>query len=522
MNMKTNDYVFVPLISPRPVRVLSSHEGGFGRVFVIEAYDMQKYAIKTLKWDLGLDRQQLREEALKLAGIPHHPNVIDILGIEWIEESPYIILPWCKSTLADVMGKRLGGEMISRYAHEMATGLAFLHDKLQVLHLDLKPANVLIDKDGKCLLSDFGLSRCFPKPALTGLRHNVFVSGVTGTIAYMSPEHFLTNRLSAKSDVFALGIILYEMLYSKHPFLKSTMEATVRSILRDEPRFSFFDRTGVIEKLCRQCLAKNPDDRPHAKDIVHSLQTGFGIEAAIAPSFDLPGTINRAGAYINASEPKKAEELLLLCLRHRPWSLHARVNLAEMYLLSNQSEKAVTVAREALDLAPWCPEERYELPTLLSNLAYLYLNREPHQALIYAREALSLSPDDWQACANAAEACRLLAEGQTAKRDQFLTEGFSYVNRALSLNPKDLTSQIIYGNLLLLKLDFAILSPLVVKIMNSAGGDNVPARVLFIRTLTATNQLDDAEQWLQPMMRFKPLESLANQLKADIDRKRIQ
>ena len=518
--MEANRKIFIPSISPGPLRVVTAHEGGFSRVYIVESEDNSYYAIKTLKWEQGHDKNQLRQEALKLAAIPHHPHIIDIIGIEWIDGHPFMILPYYRCSLADTMSGRLDRDIIRQYAKGIASGLSFLHDHVGILHLDLKPQNVLLDSEGKCLLSDFGLSRCLPKPSPYGLWKDVFVSGLTGTIAYMSPEHFVSGQLSAKSDVFAMGVILYEMITRKHPFMRSSMEATVRSILFKKPKFPFFSRESGLVKICKQCLDKNPEHRPSAKDLVHLLNSGTAADVEKIRSLDLSSTINRATAYLEGGDINKAEELLLLCLQHQPWSLCARINLAEVYLLSNRHDKARAAAKEALDLSPWCPEEKDSLPTLLTNIACMYLAVDPHESLKFARQAIVLSPNDWQAIANAAEACRLLAEEHTPEFETFIKEGFAYADKSLSINPQDIKSQIIYANLLLLKRDFARLCPLVLEIMNKAKGDNVPACVLLIRTLTATGQLEDAESWLEPMTKYPSLKGVCDTLRADLDKRR--
>ncbi len=491
-------------------------------MYVIEAADGSRYAIKTLKWEQEHDRGKLRQEALTLADIPHHPHVMDILGVEWVDGDPFIVLPYCERSLSDVLNVRVPPDVIRRYLRQIASGLCHLHDEVGILHLDLKPPNVLLDAEGNCLLSDFGLSKCFPQPSPSGVWQDVFMSGLTGTVAYMSPEHFVSGRLSAKSDVFAMGIMLYEMIVGKHPFLRSSLEATARSILFEEPPFPFFGRRDHLVKICRQCLAKSPDRRPTAADALRLLDCKCARALSKHRPFDLAGNINRASTYLQAGDAGKAESLLLSCLQNQPWSLLARVNLSEVYLSSNQHGKALEMAKTALDLVPWCPEESSHFPTLFTNVAYLYLAVDPKQSLQFARKALAISPNDWQALANAAEACRLLAESQEPGWEVLLAEGYRYVREALAINPHDVTSQITYGNLLLIKRDFAALSPLVVQLVNKTGGDNVPARVLLIRTLIATGQIEDAARWLEPMTRFGPLNTICNQLRADLDRRRTE
>ncbi len=182
---------------------------------------------------------------------------------------------------------------------------------------------------------------------------------------------------------------------------------------------------------------------------------------------------------------------------------------------------------------PWCPEERGSFPTLLVNMAHLYLAVDPYESLTLSRRAIALSPRDWQAMANAAEACRALAESDSSHekamskdvKSKYLAEGLQHITKALSINPQDTVSRITYANLLLVKRDFAVLNPLVIDIVNSGAGSpetNVSAHILLIRTLIATGQLADAEAWLTPMTQYDELASICSQLRKDMDRRRME
>ncbi len=311
--------IFIPSISPESLRVIGVHKGGFGRVYVVEAENAERYAIKTLKWEEGYEKAELRQEALTLAKMPHHPHVMDVIGIEWIDAAPFIILPYCERSLADAMTAKLPRATVRRYLEQIASGLQFLHEQVRILHRDLKPTNVLLDANGNCRISDFGLSKYLSKPSPGGLWQHAFVTGHTGTIVYMSPEHFVSGQLTVKSDVFAVGIMLYEMLFRKHPFVRNTLEATARSILFEQPRFPFLSRYNALAKICKLCLAKNPEARPTAADILQQLTDEAVPELGRPPSFDLEGTINRATTFLQAGDITRAEMLLLSCLEHQPW-----------------------------------------------------------------------------------------------------------------------------------------------------------------------------------------------------------
>ena len=158
--------------------------------------------------------------------------------------------------------------------------------------------------------------------------------------------------------------------------------------------------------------------------------------------------------------------------------------------------------------------------TLLVNLAYYYLVRDPEKSLKYSAAALQQNINDWEALANYAESCRLLAKVYPQRFGHLIDEGTRAALRGLDLNPADSVLRITYGGLLLLKRDFATLSPMVVGIINEVGPQNIPARALLIETLLATGQLDDAEKWIRPMLGVQGLESLAKQYLSHLDTRR--
>ena len=218
----------------------------------------------------------------------------------------------------------------------------------------------------------------------------------------------------------------------------------------------------------------------------------------------------------------KAQSLFQLCIDQEPWNLGARIGLAGCLLGQRKIDQAIGVAEDALAIAPWCPEQAESLGTLLVNLAYYYLARDPEKSLKYSRAALEENINDWQALANYAESCRMLAKAYPQRFGHLLDEGTRAALRGLELNPTDSVLRITYGGLLLLKRDFATLCPMVVTIINEVGGENIPARVLLIETYLATGQLDEAEKWIKPMLGVKALEPLGKQYLSQLETRRSE
>src|SRR5262245_27468604 len=161
-------------------------------------------------------------------------------------------------------------------ARELLSGLAAAHDK-GVLHRDLKPSNVMIDGRGRARITDFGLAVAAGE---------VTEGEVSGTPAYMAPEQFAGKGASVKSDVYALGLVLYELYTGKKAFEGATLNDLRRKHAEDPPASPSTispDFDPVVERVILRCLEKEPTARPaSAAQIAAALPGGDPLAAAIA------------------------------------------------------------------------------------------------------------------------------------------------------------------------------------------------------------------------------------------------
>ena len=237
--------------------------GAMGTVY--EAVDSsldRLVALKTVRLDpTGPDyaefRERFRSEA-KSAGRLSHPNIVTIHDFGEVGETAYIAMEFLRGeTLRAMLDRqRFSVRRAVRYALQIADGLAAAH-AAGVVHRDIKPANVLRLRSGLLKITDFGIAQ-LPASQLT--QDGTFL----GTPKYMSPEQGLGLRVDGRSDIFSLGVVLYEMLTGTLPFGGSTLNGLMSQIVYEQPihpkRWNPAAPDALVH-IVAKCLAKNPDMR---------------------------------------------------------------------------------------------------------------------------------------------------------------------------------------------------------------------------------------------------------------------
>jgi len=410
-----------------------------------------------------------------------------------------------------LQGGSLTSDQISRIISHISLGLAHLHDNCNLLHLDLKPENILYDKDTRYILSDFGLSKALPAPSALQRKQELVLEIPAGTFAYMSPEHFTSGVLSAKSDIFSLGIIIYELLTGRHPFMAESLQRLANNILFSTPDFTISERLKLpksLKSICRACLSKAPGNRPSAVELTNALSchtyTNTLMTANVAEQ-----ELTLAQIQADAGNNKAAEGLLIKILTTNPFNFFALSLYAQVAFRVGNRQLATSLADQALSAAIWSDTPVGNLQQALLSLSYYYLSIDPLKSIEYAQQVVRANPNDWQALGNMAEACRVL--GGARSRKDILLLGIDACLKAMELSPNDLKLKVTYGGLLLECGDFQNLNPLVVKLANQHANDDVHVRFLLIRTLIATGQHNEADQWLAPMRRYPELKPMIKQ-----------
>jgi TolB-like protein/cytochrome c-type biogenesis protein CcmH/NrfG len=260
-------------------------EGGMGEVY--RARDVRlgrDVALKVLPPDVTRDAGRLERfdrEARAIAAL-NHPHIVTIYSTEEVDGIRFLTMELVEGeTLSDLVTP--GGLSVARFldiAVPLADALTAAHDK-HITHRDLKPGNVMVSRDGRVKVLDFGLARIGGGETLG---HSVAATlapvtqhgTIVGTMPYMSPEQVEGAPVDARSDLFSLGIIFYELLTGERPFQAASSAALMSAILRDNPVEIASRRADVPDpllRLVRRCLEKRPEDRVQtARDVYNELR----------------------------------------------------------------------------------------------------------------------------------------------------------------------------------------------------------------------------------------------------------
>lgn len=268
--------IHVDILGPGKVAVVDEKHGGFADVLILSD-DGQKpsHAVKLVRVSEG-SSDALRAEVSRLAGLSPHRNIVEIEACTVTELGAGILMPFYPSNMRTCTGGRTDLNDILSKSVQIAEGLQHLHEH-GVLHLDLKPENVLMAGDGTPALSDFGLSKVVERPALKdNPLLKVAMPTISGTLLYMAPEQLLATVVSVKTDVFAFGVLLYEAVTGHLPFTGDTVRDYARGILFSPVRFSTPERLripGWLRDLVTNTLNKSPDRRPLPSEIIKTLHS---------------------------------------------------------------------------------------------------------------------------------------------------------------------------------------------------------------------------------------------------------
>jgi len=356
--------------------------GGMGVVYKAQDTKLDRFvALKFLPPHLGQDEENKKRfiyEA-KAASALDHPNICTIYEIDETEDGRMFIAMACYegASLKDrIEGGALGIDATLDIAIQIAQGLAKAHSK-EIIHRDIKPANVLITEDGTVKIVDFGLAKLAGRTMLTK-------EGTTlGTIAYMSPEQTQGTEVDHRTDIWALGVVLYEMLTGDHPFKGDYEQAVMYSIMNEDPEPLRKVNPAVppeLEQIVNRSLQKKPESRySPAAEMLKDLQ-GYqdSLRAAEMGAFDLRTFLRRI------RRPRVAVPavgLILLIILASVWffSRQAKIRWAREEALPEIERLVETNWRDFTDA--------YKL----AEQAEQYIPNDPELAALFAKSSLNIN-----------------------------------------------------------------------------------------------------------------------------------
>jgi eukaryotic-like serine/threonine-protein kinase len=249
-------------------------------------------AIKTLPARFGADPAALRrfEQEARAAGVLNHPNVLAVYDVG-IEDGTYYVVS--ELLEGESLADRIAHAPIPKrkaigYALEVLRGLAAAHDK-GIVHRDLKPANIFVTRDDRIKILDFGLAKLLDPPPVEGDATQAMGTAtspgmIMGSLGYMSPEQVRGQAVDHRSDIFSMGVVLYEMLTGTQAFRGDSAVECMNAILKEDP--PPISNEPAVDAVLRHCLEKRPELRfQSARDLAFALEaaaasnTGSGVQA---------------------------------------------------------------------------------------------------------------------------------------------------------------------------------------------------------------------------------------------------
>jgi len=279
--------------------------GGFGAVYrAFQSTVGREVAIKIILPGFANQPEFVRrfETEAQVVARLEHMNITPLYDFWRDPEGAYLVMRYLRggNLLTALRDDPYDLESATRLLDQMASALAVAH-RNHVIHRDIKPANILLDEDGNGYIADFGLAKCLDNGASSYTQ----AGDVIGTPDYLSPEQVRNEPVTPRSDIYSLGVVLYEMLTGSHPFPDSLpVERMFKHLDEPVPRIASLDKNvaDAINDVVQKATAKNPDHR--YKDVL-TMATAFREAAGLSVS-------QAAGKLVELLTPREQEVLKLI------------------------------------------------------------------------------------------------------------------------------------------------------------------------------------------------------------------
>jgi serine/threonine protein kinase len=281
-------------------------KGGMGEVYRARDTRLNRnVALKVLAASDPADSERLARftQEARTTALLNHPNIVAVYDVGSDAGVPFVISELLDGETVRVKMREgaLPLKVAVHYALEIARGLVAAH-QLGVVHRDLKPENIFITRDERVKILDFGLAKCRDATLRLPRRDSTISTGpgtILGTVGYMSPEQVRGLPTDHRSDIFSLGVILYEMMAGAAPFRGDSAIETLNAILKEDPptlQCRDAQIPGELERVVRHCLEKAPDARfQTARDLI------FSLDLALPPVRRVERRPKKRAAFLSAT-----------------------------------------------------------------------------------------------------------------------------------------------------------------------------------------------------------------------------
>jgi serine/threonine-protein kinase len=478
--------------------------GGFATVYA--GYDLQKnqqIAVKITNDSISRNSEHLKaflDELNALARLPQHPNIIGIYDYGVVGEKTFLVMDYAphgtlEARLQQAAPRPLDFRQSGTFFRQIAGALAHAHQH-SIVHRDIKPENMLFMAGDKLVVSDFGLARRFRSQMTQSI--NLF-----GSPPYVAPERW-SDKVGPASDVYALGVILYQMLTGSLPFQAGDPLAYLRlHVYEQAPRLRDKrpDLPAGLDELVGVMLAKEPEQRPTASELINlydwALQqatgyyqsapldkfrrgttAGFAASGPVRTSGRLPlgadalppdpidatphvqtltsaihanpkqadNFVKRARAYLTTKTYNKAVADFTEAIKLDPHNPNHYLERAKAFQEARQHQEALGDSTQAIKLAPQYPDAYEQRGDILLATGQYSQAIEDFEAALYFN---STHPDVYNKRAMAYKqraAANLEARQQGKADDSVLRLALDDYNRAIELNPRDARLYLERGN----------------------------------------------------------------------------
>jgi serine/threonine-protein kinase len=383
-------FTFGSVLSERYRIIALLGRGGMGEVYRADDLKLrQTIALKLLPKKLADDGAALARfhREVRIARQVSHPNVCRVFDIGDVEGQPFLTMEYIDGEDLSSLLRRIGRlpqDKAIEIARQLCAGLASAHN-VGVLHRDLKPANIMIDGRGCARITDFGLA--------VVLDQTIREDELAGTPAYMAPEQLRGDEVTSRSDIYALGLVLYELFTGKRVFESNDLAEQIvlhESSSPTNPSSLVKGLDPLVERTIMRCLEKEPSDRPSsAIQVAAALPGGDPLQAALlAGELPSPEMVAAAGGKIGI-RPRVAVTLLVAVIVTMTASvmLAGRISLFDRLPLEIPPEAMAHRSREVISQLgyPEKPGDAFGRFENFDNSYLRYLNERYQPAEIWDR-----------------------------------------------------------------------------------------------------------------------------------------